>query len=244
MQFKGPVGQWLVCGGRLTDVLKLPLNVAGRDRLRGRSLRRKALRSVSRAVPLESSPVVSRLRLLKGRRKKQNKTRDATPSLYFLFFFFNLRFFVWTPLFISHFSWRAPARARCNLLASAPAPRFMRLKGEPGANCAEKPEPIWRMELIVVRLFWLCARRVSSGSVRLCPSSSPETAGFIPLRADSSVREKEARNLQGRKKNAEPSFFLFFLSPSSPSRGFNHRMVGAPWRGESQRKTFMWPFFL
>lgn len=77
--------QGLLWRGWLVEILKLPLNAGGCDRLRGWSWGRKELLAVSRAVPLESSLVDRRLRL-----KKRKQKKNETCHLTFYFFYFYL----------------------------------------------------------------------------------------------------------------------------------------------------------
>lgn len=100
---------------------------------------------------------------------------------------------------------------------------------EPGASAQRRDaELFWRMELIVVHLFWLCYPQVSLGPVRLCPSSTLEFWDLYANRFE---------------WNADGGF-------CKGERAFSFRagdLIVIWWcsgRGESQRKKFMWPFFL
>lgn len=64
-------------------------------------------------------------------------------------------------------------RTRCNLLTSPQV--YSCIWKEPGVSAQRRDaELFWRMELIVVHLFWLCYPQVSLGPVRLWPSSTLE----------------------------------------------------------------------
>lgn len=89
-------------------------------------------------------------------------------------------------------------------------------------GCAEKPSCSGRMELIVVHLFWLCYPQVSLGPVRLCPSSTLESRGFI------------SRLLWGEQAPGdsckEPASF------SDRAGDLNRHLVGAPGEARVKRK--------
>lgn len=146
---------------------------------------------------------------------REKKKRRDTLTFYFLI------------LFINSLVASSPP-ARCNLLTS-PQP-YSCIWKEPGVSAQRREAELFgRMELIVVYLFWLCYPQVSLGPDRLRSSSAVE---FLDIYPNTS-----------RGETTEGGFCTgseLFLQ----SRGFKSSFGGAPGRGESQRKKFMWPFSL